>query len=851
MKVIIKLFVLLVFSVLFTQCVLDNSEKTEDTAEQQDTTGATDTSNTAVNTPDDSSDTDGASSLPISSGQRLPRSPETDYIAVGSKVAITVQTKQKDDELNIWIFRNDSLLLPPLYEGGSTSSNYFYQLIDSLDENGTYTYKVHYGFHRDSLSQPPDSFVYVYEKQDSLLGHLNAELSQTTSMGRLYLTLSPDVLVKLLVIERKNGINGEARDIDSILISSISGDNQIAYTDTSLLSENAMIYYRVKGLDAISEAWLKPTPWDSVEIENKYWKYIPQLLEREVGLKVELYVTNTSSSYNDVMYYLYRGTTSAADAGTLIDSLDRKTSNTTVFIDTPSDSGLYYYWCIAKRDNGLTSTRSVPLKVQYTGKPEGVGINGISVNNYSSGIRVSGSIDNDFFLSQILFERKVGDAGEVTPFDTVTLTSNNSSVSSSYDTNTYKGVTVYYRATGMDAVSEKWLAPTEWENITFDDEGIDDVWEYLPQLSLNDQGTEIIISILDRTSSATYFLYRNTQYAPEGAVLIDSSNGYTSQYTDIPSEAGTYYYWVIAKSSSDKISPRSIPKEIEFRAKPWGPLVESISNNYSSMSVRISNYTNAIAFILERAKDTANFTLVDTISTNSNYSYTSYSDIPPDTGYWQYRVKAILNDMSVSEYGKWKKSTSKWTNEVTYDTYSYTIYNRGTYVQTGSLSRSSGYAYYLYRSPKSDRKDSVLIQKITYNDSKTTMVDTPVVGTYYYWVERTVEGSMVIRRSNPTRIEFTNSDPKTIIQTITSYSSYVTLSFNSINYGDSLEVWRSTGAPDDINSYQLLDYVTYSSSSYSDTDVNQSGFYHYRLVLRESGVRTGWGPTKSIYFKKD
>lgn len=780
---------------------------------------------------------------------RKPPKPTVTYETRDERVQILIQGRNRGESRNYWIYRDKTLLDQPWSaSSGDSSNSYFYYLMDSLEQTGTYTYQVYYGPRKDSLSDPSDPFVYKYEGP-SPSGHV--DIYQMDMSGFLQIRYLPreKVVYRRVIIERRVGKDGDIRAVDTLL-GNFSWDG---VADTSLVLEDTWVYYRARGQD-VSEEWLPPSPWDSIEVRNKTWSYLPSISVKNLGTDVQVTLQNplgTASAH----YVLYRNTSESKDGKTAVDSAYEGQGSFGLLLgDAPEKPGTYWYWVEAADGRGRTSARSNPHRVEFTGRPRGPSIQQV----YSQGTHVRVTFQSNQLGGTFVLERAADTAKPAVDADTLTLSSIQSGSYGEFRDRPPTDGRWHYRIVSLGADRSR-SDPGDWSGPV--------TWRYAPNYqtlsaSIVNRGDRVEVRLPSGFTSAgkVFVLYRSAN--PGGRDSVPADTGFTTSsfygeilLKDSPAP-GTWYYRVLEVSlnlDSDYLF-RSDLMRVEFTGRATGPALVSLAPNYRHVVVVFQTDPDAVAYVLERAPDSASAWLaVDTVpAPSSSQPQVTTQNRPPAAGYWSYRVRSIRSGLAATDPGPSMRTPSPWSDAVVYETTQpLTVVNSGTSV---TLSWSSAYAFEyetrVFRSAKDGHAEGTLVK--THNTYSGTFQDTPPIGTWYYWIEIHYSGSgsppgNVVRRSKAMPVVFSGIPEVT---QLAANSVGVTITFPQIRAGDTLQILRSTGKVEDTASYTVLYNVTDTWVYYHAdvVDKEKAAFYHYRLRLIREGVPSGLGGAKSIYY---
>lgn len=768
-----------------------------------------------------------------------PNVPVVTYLHEDSLTIIRIRANRLGEERFYWIYRDGKLLDAPTWTGVDASLPGNYTLVDSVQKPGTYAYSVRYGSHRDSLSAPSESHVFRY-LGPSPSGRVYLSL---TSAGSVEVHHSPGRKSKLrkVVIERKVGADGVSEALDTL--ETVPGGNS-QYLDTALVLEDAYLFYRAEAMD-IGEEWLEPSPWDSIRVENKEWTYLPAAALENQGTDIEVRVVNPLSGAGPVTYVLYRNDKSAKDGAEKVDSMVYNGSSSVLLADIPSEEGTYYYWTEARDSRGRVSYRSNPVATRYSGRTKGPSLTSLAAG--SSYIVID--FQRSAAVQSYIIERAQDTTKTPVAVDTVSTLSG--SITDLPPADGYW----FYRVISVltdDEVSE----PGDW--------GRSGYFNYQPsffQLTarISNRGDRIEATIPSPSTGLAYVLFRSAHPAGRDSQAVDTAyyNSFASVVPtlhDMP-DTGTWYYRVEARRTETQSQEqyRSELTRVEFTGKPVGPDIQQITVQSTYVNIVYSGTADALAFVLERSPDAGSeWTPVDTMAARAGDNLTT-SDRPPSNGFWKYRMRSFLKDLSLTAPGAARRTPTPWSDELAYsNTLAITLLNSGNQVEVSGIFQEFQTVFHLLRSAKGDYTGGMVVDTLPYSGAASPLTDAPAKGTYYYWVEKRYlqNGSFpnTIYRSVPIKAEITGVPE---IASLVQEGNTVRIAIPRYPAGDTLEILRSSGKPDDAGSYAKVAESTGGFSSYyndNSLEAGKSAFYHYRLVLIHEGKRSDMGGAKSIFF---
>jgi hypothetical protein len=776
-------------------------------------------------------------------GERKPRTPKVTYITSDSLVLIQITGSGTGQENAYWIRRDGKLLEQPSHQSADTIQN-LYVLLDSLTEIGVHKYYVQYGTHPDSLSDKSTEFIYEYSGH-SRSGRVSIHVSQEQLVSIAVLRPVDEVL-GAFIVERKIGSGGRVIALDTVELGSANPDNFEYFLDTALVPEDVYLYYRVKALDAITEEYLPPSPWDSVLVKNKVWKYVPAVQFEVTETGVHALISNVLNYADNgtAYYFLYRNATAEKAGRSKVDSLPISGFFPEAGLHDEPDSGDHYYWVEARDPWGRVSARSAPKLIHFSGRAMGP-----AVQVLQSG---QGTIHIQPFLDQeaayYIIQRAQDTAKDPASLDTLTVSSFFPYNTTYIDRPTADGV-YFYRAISIRRDGGQ-TDPGAWGNAGFFH--FDPVFSSFTAAIVN-RGDRVQCQV-ERLSDFYYILFRSKTASGPDTAAVDTLwySDAASMLVDTPPIGAWYYRVQRIPAFPGNGSPiyRSASTRIDFTGKPAGPAVTSLNVYSSRIDITFTLDPDGLAYILERSMDGKDWIAADTASA-LDVSNGLIRDKPPADGFWNYRLRTVRKDMSVTEPGTPFRSLTLFTFGPQFNNnLNAYVENKGTRLDF-PMYGAYNYVYYLMRSDKGDWKDGKRVDSLMYNDPRNMLTDTPPKGVWFYWVQRepiAIGAEDIISRSVPIRVEFTGSLE---ITSISKNSLGIQITFPYVTGIDTLEIHRSSGNPDDLNGFALLASVSASSftTTYFDATVaGKTGFYHYRLATKSGGVRSGLGAAKSVYF---
>lgn len=427
-------------------------------------------------------------------------------------------------------------------------------------------------------------------------------------------------------------------------------------------------------------------------------------------------------------------------------------------VDTIRSAGTYVYFVQYGRQKTRLSRKSPEFTYVFPGHSRS-GVVSLSGENQS----VVVALDNapGQVTGRVRFERKIGSEGDIAILDTVEKSGDQRLVwldpgMIALDT------VLYYRATALDAVSEKWLEPTSWDSIAVRNL----IWTYIPMPTYRNLGDEILFgirnTILMESPKAMYRLHRSETPERDDGEQVDSlpmsGPAYNlGSFRDAPPDSGTWYYWFDARDPNGRISPRSVPMAITVTGRPAGAVIADFSVSATAIRIHLLNDPEATGYLLQRAWDTAVAIVdVDSILRTAPNDLTTFTDIPPTEGHWYYRIVTLFPG-SRSDPGEWELA-SYFRRESIFERLDISLSNRGAAGVEAELPAYMNARYYLYRSARADGSDSVAVDSAAGSPAAPTLRDKPPVGTWYYRVfrfDKPSGTSFAIYRSNLVRVDFT------------------------------------------------------------------------------------------------
>lgn len=776
----------------------------------------------------------------IPKGFRRPNAPEPRFATEDSLVSIQIHSRRTGEEAFYWIYRDGTLLDQPDFRPSDSGGPGVYSLLDSVPKPATYTYTVKYGEHRDTLSDPSKPFVFKY--------------TGPSQSGKCHLALGPEWVeinhkqgrhypLRSLVIERRIGTEGPIFALDTLDAS--PGSPYTGWADTTWFVENAWVYYRAVGM-GLDESWLEPSPWDSVEVKKTQWSYIPQLLATNNGTDVEIRVANPLAEASPATYILYRNVRSARDGGLKVDSVTVANDHPAILADIPKP-GVHWYWVEVRDGRGRTSARSNPVQVLFTGRPSGPSIFNLGVGS----VYISFEFNTLSSASANIVERTQDTTRPTTFVRLDTLLA----PESGYQDRPPKNGYWHYRVTAQ-LVDGGLSEPGPWTRSAF--------YVYSPIIQPMDarivnQGDRVEAAPEFSMDGVTYVLYRSAHPAGRDSTPVDTLR-YSHFSSFLPSlmdrpPVGIWYYRLIGYPGQDFTGEefRSPIVRIEFNGQPAGPEIFSATIQSAYVTITFRSASNAIAYVLERAPDGSGaWTTIDTLPSNPAHTL-STTDRPPSDGYWNYRMRSILQNLSLSSPGASRRTSGPWSEAGQFsNTLVVNLVNGGTYIQVSGISTEFQYTYFLLRSKDDGFRNGAIVDSLPYGSFPATLNDAPARGTYYYWVERryTWPGSfpMTILRSMPEKVVFSGMPE---IGSVSQNGNTIRIALPPYPAEESIELLRSIGKADDPGSYVLIAEGTGGAADVfvdQDLDDAAAAFYHYKLILIREGKRLETGAVKSIYF---
>ncbi|MDQ3000007.1 MAG: hypothetical protein M3Y08_01910 [Fibrobacterota bacterium] len=781
----------------------------------------------------------------FSNGERKPRIPKVVYKARDTLFLIDVYGLEYGDEKNVWIWRNESLLDQPS-NMGPVQGKYQYRLADTLTKPGRYVYYVQYGTRAGFLGGKSPEYIYDFPGH-SRSGIVDLEYGED-QLVQIRLSNAPEDLISQAYFERRIGAQGKTEVLDTLFK---SGGYNLALVDTAFIPLDTVVHYRAVAMDAFTETWLDPTPWDSVRIRNRTWTYAPYPDYTNLGMEVRVKVDYPLKYSGKAFYYLYRNTSSSRRGKVKVDSLPMDGSPSTKPLqDAVAEPGSYYYWVEAQDPYGRTSARSTPQELVFTGNYRGPEIR--STIDYTSVVYIETSLHHA--ASAYILQRAADTTDAVTDVDTL-RTADAGSFPSFSDFPPGEGYW-FYRI--MVIVNGKPSDPGEWFKTGF--LRLEPYYQRIESPIFNRGVAGVEVSILPY-SGARFFLYRKAQATAGDSIVVDSlvDGDGNDRLSDKP-PLGTWYYRVyrqVKPFGSSHTIGRSDQVRIDFTGKPVGPPITSLILNGGGIDVVLITDPEALAYVLERSPDTSeSWTVADTVSSQVSNKQT-LSDRPPRNGFWSYRVRTLTRSFALTDAGPPALTPQSWSYRVSYEnTLVATIANRGPHVESNLASTS--YGFYLKRSVAADYSDPFLVDSVEASDTGPRLLkDVPANGVWFYWVEsKTSTGTAgSIARTPPIRVQFTGApEVISLSKHLSSLSHGVDIFYSTPALGDTVEIWKSDGKADDLASYELIRKDGAGSAYYytdQSVDAKAPAFYHYRLVLKTGGTSTGRGPAKSIYYQPD
>ncbi len=755
-------------------------------------------------------------------------------------MVLTIYGTQSHDADDYWVMRNNRLLEQPTYLSRDSNFSQF-RLVDSLETPGVYTYTVQYGYNSTHLSNKTPAFVYDFPGL-SRSGLISLDLREE-SFVEVTVATPENELAKQVIIERKVGSQGNVLALKTL--SRSQGQSVFTYVDTNWVSLDTVLYYRSTSLDAVTEKWLEPTPWDSIRIHQKTWKYLPEVASRIRGEEIFFLIQNPFGKSAKTFYRLYRNTRESSEGKTLVDSLSGfEIDNNASLSASAIDSGTFYFWVEASDGLGRNSPRSVPIRVEFNGLPFGPEIQSLQVRPAT----IQLGLDLDSRITSVILHRTQDTLASLTLVDTISI-SDLRSGTYWYDVPPSAGIWFYRLVALSDGKPSN---PGYWIQTGY----------FKPSQQVNSmkatisyQGLGEVEATVDRVSNATHILYRSAYPDGKDSVAVDTlgPSETISVLRDKPKK-GTWYYWVYRfdePSYSPFLVSRSQTEKVVYPDQPIGPRIISLELYGSGIDVNLGADPSATAFVTERSFEKSNeWVAIDTLY---NSLILKVFDHPPKNGMWSYRVRCILPNLTLSDPGPVMQTKETWNYHLTYSENLITeIANRGIEVEV-TLTTSAAYGFLLRRASTNNFEASTPVDTAPIGDADQRMTDIPSKGLWYYWVERLVgknENLNSAYRSASMKIDFTGVPE---ISSVTQIGTTIQIRFPRLDIADSLEIWKSSGKPDDLASYSRMAIRAGNESLRSVTDLFSSdtptGFYHYRLKLRHGGTLSDFGAVKTLYYE--
>lgn len=774
-------------------------------------------------------------------GSRKIRPPRVSFRTHDSLVVLDILGTTYNDANRYWILRNGKLLEQPLYDRAD-SLVFHYAFTDSLREVGTYVYTVQHGSNYGQLGPKSEAFTYDFPGR-SPSGAVSLSMDET-QMAEIRLTLPVHSGAGRARFERRFGATGAIVPMDTL---TVRDPVTVTYLDTAFVPLDTMLYYRGAAMETAGETWLAPTGWDSIRVFNRTWNYVPEASIENLGTGVRATIRSPLRYADKVraFYYLYRGRGQSRLDGIKRDSLPMA-SSTIILRDTPPDTGTWYYWIEARDPHGRISPRSTPGAFRLNGAASGPKIDGITT--YSSALAVSVRPYEN--ATAYILQRSENLAAP--PVDADTLTGADAQLTPTFTDVPPGDGYWYYRVIAI--MGSKRSEPGDWTLSGFFRR--ENNYSTLP-IPIGNFGPRGVQVDVPRSSGDRSFLYRGYRADGSDSVAVDSLSGSDTGMVlrDLP-PAGTWYYraYRYEKPANYANTIYRTPRvRIDFTGKAVGPAILGLQSLGTGIDVSLTFDPDAIAYVLERNPDTAGtWTVIDTMSVFTG-ARLIYSDHPPRNGHWAYRARTLQRDLSVTDPGPFAVTVLPWTYRVSYENaLTAIVANTGSRVEC-LLTTSSYYGYYFKRGPSPDYASPSTVDSAHIADSDAKMLDTPAKGIWYYWVERMIPAGTnagSIARSAPVRVEFTGAPE---VLSLSPTTGGIQVAFPKPESGDTLEIWRSRGKPEDSASFTLAKSIGYFPVSSNWTDPmpegTAAGFYHYRLAMRRSATTTGLGPVKSFYFQ--
>lgn len=776
------------------------------------------------------------------SGVRKPRPPRVAFRTHDSLVTLDILGTAYGDENRYWIYRNGKLLEQPVYDGRD-SLVYHYAFTDSLHAAGSFAYTVQYGYRLGDLGPKSEAFTYDFPGR-SPSGSVSLSIDEAQRVS-IRLDLPVRSGAGRARFERKIGAAGAIVPLDTI---AIRDPEYVSHRDTGFVPYDTTLYFRATAMDAASETWLAPTGWDSLRVFNRVWNYVPDAYYENTGAGLRASIRNPLMYEGKVraFYVLYRARGTARGDGAKRDSLPMASSSINLR-DTPNDTGTWNYWVEARDPHGRVSPRSAPTAIRLGGTARGPDIWAITV--YSSALAIAARPYEN--ATAYILQRTADTASPPVSVDTL---DGPATLSNAFTDAPPSDGYWFYRVIAIMGTNRS--QPGEWMQSDYFRRQDNFATLPAPILNLGARGVQVEVPYSFQSRSV---LYRGSRADGSDSIAVDSLSASDTGkvLSDIP-PSGTWYYRAYRydrPANYAVIINRTARVRVDFTGKAVGPSILALENLGSGIDVNLAFDPEAVAYVIERSPDTSvTWTVIDTMSVFAG-ARLAYSDHPPRNGHWAYRARTLLRDLSVTDPGPFTATAQPWIYRVTYDNgLTAIVANRGKQVEC-LLTTSAVYGYYFKRGPSADYAAPVTVDSARVGDDDAKMFDTPAKGVWYYWVERMIPAgtnSGSISRSAPVRVEFTGTPE---VMSLSRATGGIGVAYPKPGSGDTVEIWRSLGKPEETAAFILVksDGYAFSSASWIDPVPagTPAGFFHYRLALRREGASTGMGPVKSFYFQGD
>ncbi len=293
----------------------------------------------------------------------------------------------------------------------------------------------------------------------------------------------------------------------------------------------------------------------------------------------------------------------------------------------------------------------------------------------------------------------------------------------------------------------------------------------------------------------------------------------------------SFYYIVASKNSSGECRSRDTLHGTVLSDKVAVPVIDSVSKGTYSDFIKINWHvkSNSIAEfdIYRSASDTSFFRLIASVrySEGSN----SYFDSVTTSEIYYYKIAAVdtqgySSRFSATDYGFLTMNTLSIRLTVT---------SNSNFIGLNWDPVGGAKSYVVFRSKSSctgEKEKITTTSLLSYND---TVAST---ATFYYSVSAYDKDSREIAKSNCESASLgLLPAPKGIKVTSSNNPVSITLSWDPLSGADSFIIFRTVGeCPTDENRFAAT-----KNNRFTDTSINTSSTYYYRIAAVDRGGRTG------------